>query len=92
LHLKFRREFVAIRELLVSALAIRHQCPTRSPCEPLLEIVYEDWLRRGIACHELYHLYLDVNGWRCTGKLPARVHVEKPQPRNRRMIEMPERS
>jgi hypothetical protein len=26
------------------------------------------------------HLYLGVNGWRCTGKLPARVHIEKPQP------------
>jgi hypothetical protein len=25
------------------------------------------------------HLYLGVNGWRCTGKLPARVHVERPQ-------------
>jgi hypothetical protein len=25
------------------------------------------------------HLYLGVNGWQCTGKLPARVHVEKPQ-------------
>jgi hypothetical protein len=25
------------------------------------------------------HLCLGVNGWRCTGKLPARVHVERPQ-------------
>lgn len=25
------------------------------------------------------HLYLGVNGWQCTGKLPARVHIEKPQ-------------
>jgi hypothetical protein len=25
------------------------------------------------------HLYLGVNGWRCTGKLPARVHLERPQ-------------
>ena len=25
-------------------------------------------------------LYLGVNGWECSGKLPARVHVEKPQP------------
>lgn len=25
-------------------------------------------------------LYLGVNGWQCSGKLPARVHIEKPQP------------
>ncbi|MFZ0296650.1 MAG: hypothetical protein WAL52_23760 [Candidatus Sulfotelmatobacter sp.] len=25
-------------------------------------------------------LYLGVNGWQCCGKLPARVHIEKPQP------------
>ena len=29
------------------------------------------------------HLYLGVNGWQCTGKLAARVHVEKPLPGSR---------
>ena len=29
------------------------------------------------------HLYLGVNGGQCTGKLAARVHVEKPQPGSR---------
>jgi hypothetical protein len=24
-------------------------------------------------------LYLGVNGWQCTGKLPARLRLEKPQ-------------
>lgn len=25
-------------------------------------------------------LYLGVNGWQCSGKLPAKVQIEKPQP------------